>query len=228
MHLFAIKGGKLYQFEGGTMSQIGSDIGWSAISIVDNTYSISVGHVLGIKGGKLYAWGNNSKGQLGLGNTDYTSSPTQVGTFEDWDVVSAGLGYSLAIRDGKLYAWGDNSKGQFGDGTTQSSLVPIQIGTDTDWINVCAGKDFSLGEKSGKLYYWGINLSYGTTNSLPELLPTTSSTFVYDSSANYNTGYSVITSPDYRGLKLSKFDNDTDFMSKSQVLDLLQELGLIS
>lgn len=54
-------------------------------------------------GFSLYAWGYNYYGQLGDNTTEQKEVPTQIGTAEDWNMVSAGSNHSLGIRSGKLY-----------------------------------------------------------------------------------------------------------------------------
>ncbi len=86
-------------------------------------------HALAIKtNGTLWAWGRNHFGQLGLGHTDNVSTPTQVGTANDWEkVYAAGNGTSLGVKtDGSIWVWGRNDYGQFGNGTTTQSNVPLQ------------------------------------------------------------------------------------------------------
>ena len=86
-------------------------------------------HALAIKtDGTLWAWGRNHFGQLGLGHTDNVSTPTQVGTANDWEkVYAAGNGTSLGVKtDGSIWVWGRNDYGQFGNGTTTQSNVPLQ------------------------------------------------------------------------------------------------------
>ena len=63
----------------------------------------------------LYSWGKNDKGQLGLGNTTYYSSPKQVGSLTNWLVLAGGYRHTAAIKtDGTLWTWGDGSYGQLG------------------------------------------------------------------------------------------------------------------
>lgn len=105
------------------------------------------GHGAGIKSdGTLWTWGFNGSGQLGLGDVNSRSSPTQVpGT---WAFVSCGQAFTLAVKtDGTLWAWGDNSSAQLSQasaaGTTSS---PIQVPTGT-WQSVSASDVLALGKK---------------------------------------------------------------------------------
>lgn len=119
--------------------------------------------------GSLWGWGDNSSGQLGLGNRDYTSQPTQVGADTDWKTVACGLFFTLAIkRDGSLWAWGDNDG--FGNSPVNfvSTNVPTQFGTNSDWATVACGfrpqgisgflRGYVLGIRTdGSLWGWGYN-----------------------------------------------------------------------
>ena len=137
--------------------QIGTDNNW---------VSISAGHFfnLGLKAdGTLWFWGFNSQGQSGNGTSNNPYNiPTQIGTANDWAVISAGGLHVLAIKtNGTLWAWGWNVYGQLGDGTSTDSDVPVQIGTDNDWSVISGGGSHSLAIKAnGTLWGWGLNL-YG-------------------------------------------------------------------
>ncbi len=132
--------------------------------------SVSVGfsHNLAIaNNGTLWAWGRNTKRELGIGSTaDFISTPTQVGTDNNWKEVSAGndgiYTFNLAIKNnGTLWAWGYNNNGQLGDGTSDQRTIPVQIGTDTDWKTVSAGLSHSVAIKNnGTLWTWGESNHY--------------------------------------------------------------------
>ena len=109
--------------------------------------------------GTLWAWGDNTSGQLGIGSTVSSSTPTQVGTANDWVMVSAGADHSIGIRaDGSLWGWGFNGSGRLGDGTATTHLSPVRSGTATDWTFVAAGGSSNLGIRSdGSLWVWGFN-----------------------------------------------------------------------
>ena len=113
---------------------------------------------VGIKSdGTLWVWG------MPLGERFVYSrrSPVQVGTANNWVMVSAGYNNFLGItNDGKLWAWGQNDLGQLGDGTTNTSNNLLQIGNASNWVSVSAstGGNHSLGVTSdGKLWAWGWN-----------------------------------------------------------------------
>jgi alpha-tubulin suppressor-like RCC1 family protein len=87
--------------------------------------------------GTLWTWGRNDGGKLGKNNTVNYSSPVQVGTDTNWNVLAHGLNQMFSIKtDGTLWAWGYNNSGMLGDNTIISKSSPVQIGSDTDWISV--------------------------------------------------------------------------------------------
>ena len=104
--------------------------------------------------GTLWMWGVNQYATLGLNDTNFRSSPTQVpGT---WTRISGGNNNSAGIKDnGELYLWGFGAWSGYGPNkNTRSS--PYQIpGT---WSEVCCSKDQILATKTdGTLWSWGKN-----------------------------------------------------------------------
>src|SRR5690606_36322020 len=98
-------------------------------------------------------------------------SPVQIGSADNWVIVTAGDAYTLGIKsDGTLWAWGHNGEGQLGDGTTTNRTSPVQMGNAHDWTSVGVG---GLGahnlvlKSDGTLWTWGKNsagqLGDGTT-----------------------------------------------------------------
>lgn len=94
--------------------------------------------------GQLYTWGDNnfSSCQLGTGDYDPRSSPTQIGTFASWSQIDAGSEFTLATTsDGRLYGWGNNLWGAINN----SPNLPLLINTSSILYN------------SGQLFAWGNN-----------------------------------------------------------------------
>jgi alpha-tubulin suppressor-like RCC1 family protein len=78
--------------------------------------------------GTLWCWGVNKFGQLGQGDTDDRTLPTQVGTAVDWAQVDVGFAHTCATRtDHTLWCWGANYWGQLGLGDEATRLVPTQV-----------------------------------------------------------------------------------------------------
>ena len=115
----------------------------------------------GIRDTQLYCWGRNTYGQLGIGNTTNTFSPTRVGV-ASWKMVSVGSQHVCGIQaDNSLWCWGQNSNGiSLGDGANINRSVPTRIGTDL-WRSVSAGATHTCGILStGVVSCWGAN-AYG-------------------------------------------------------------------
>ena len=91
------------------------------------------GHTLAVKtDGTLWAWGANDNGQLGIGSTANTSTPTQVpfpAGVQIVDVAAAGA-HSMALdSNGNVWAWGRNGTGEIGNGFTIGPpvLTPVKL-----------------------------------------------------------------------------------------------------
>jgi alpha-tubulin suppressor-like RCC1 family protein len=152
--------------------QVGSDTNWASFTRV---YS---GGFIAIKtNGTMWAWGRNYDGCLGLGDKNYRSTPTQVGSLTNWSKVSGYNWISVAIKtNGTLWTWGNGGQGAFGDGTSigyRSS--PAQVGSGTYWTDVAAGHYFCLAIRSnGTLWSWGWNVfgALGLGNTIDRSSPT--------------------------------------------------------
>jgi alpha-tubulin suppressor-like RCC1 family protein len=109
--------------------------------------STAQGQVAFIKtDGSLWVVGGNEFGQLGLGNTNSSSSLVQVGTLTNWKkVVVHGSGFPTPPKtfatktDGTLWAWGGNAYGQLGLGDAIDRSSPVQVGTLTNWKEPSTG-----------------------------------------------------------------------------------------
>ena len=146
-----------YYYNQVTPTQIGSDNNWTSITAGQvNTMAIKAD-------GSLWAWGYNGYGALGNGTTSYfNSTPTQVGSENNWKNVKAGGMHTLALKtEGSLWAWGANYRAQLGINTiTNSETIPTQVGTDVNWQQISAGMEHSLGIKAdGSISAWGGNYS---------------------------------------------------------------------
>ncbi len=76
--------------------------------------------------GTLWSWGNDGWGHLGFGFlTGGFSTPTQVGTANDWEAVyksANACNFSGLKTDGTLWVNGRNAYGEIGNGTTQVEI----------------------------------------------------------------------------------------------------------
>ena len=112
--------------------------------------------------GTLWSWGRNDAGQLGQGDITYRSSPVQVGSLTNWNLIASGGGSSIHIiatkTDGTLWSWGYNNYGELGLGDRTYRSSPVQVGSLTNWNSIACGSDYTLATKTdGTLWSWGFN-----------------------------------------------------------------------
>ncbi len=116
------------------------------------------GHTCAVFDGTLYCWGENQDGQLGLGDFEARSSPTQIGTDEDWVTVGAGGEFSCALRQGRVWCWGEGSSGQLGVGKFSASPSPVEVTLAGDAAKLSVGDNHAcVILVDGRLYCWGLN-----------------------------------------------------------------------
>ena len=115
--------------------QVGALTDWANISAGagDNVYGVKTN-------GTLWSWGANWSGPLGLGDSVYRSSPTQVGALTTWTVVNGYNKWAAGVAtDGKLWTWGYNPYGALGQGNITNYSSPVQVGALTTWLKVGSG-----------------------------------------------------------------------------------------
>jgi alpha-tubulin suppressor-like RCC1 family protein len=120
----------------------------------DRTCAIRTNHT-------LWCWGANWFGELGVGDTQGRTVPTQVGPSTDWVHVSADTGdnHTCATRsDDTLWCWGLNADGQLGLGHHKDRKIPTQVGTSTDWSRLNTGDEHTCALRTDHtLWCWGLN-----------------------------------------------------------------------
>jgi alpha-tubulin suppressor-like RCC1 family protein len=112
------------------------------------------------KNGTLWATGLNSSGQLGLGDNTNRNIFTQVGTDNDWQLVTCGFIHTIALKtDGSLWSTGNNLYGQLGLGDNNNRNIFTKIGNDT-WIKIETGSYYtSVIKNDNTLWTTGLNTS---------------------------------------------------------------------
>lgn len=136
--------------------QIGTATDWSNLN---NKVSAGFYHAHAIKtNGTLWWWGQGFG--TGTGNANLSaSSPTQLGTANNWKYVFANRSSSFFIKtNNRLYATGLNNNGQLGIGnrTNQQSIIPV--GNLTNWKKISSSGDRTLALKTdGTIWAWGFN-----------------------------------------------------------------------
>jgi alpha-tubulin suppressor-like RCC1 family protein len=101
--------------------------------------------------GKIYAWGSNDSGQLGLGDSGYSTNriiPTLVAPELTFRTIAAGYTHSLALDSkGKLYAWSLNDEGRLGlgdSGYSTNRIIPTPVAPELTFRTIAAGSHYSL------------------------------------------------------------------------------------
>jgi alpha-tubulin suppressor-like RCC1 family protein len=104
--------------------------------------------------GRVFTWGRNETGQLGLGDVDNRSAPTEVKALAGIKVVDGACGKSHTVvvtADGNAYAWGSNKHGQLGVGSIartkpkedDNRLAPVQCSVSACTAVSC-GAEFTM------------------------------------------------------------------------------------
>jgi alpha-tubulin suppressor-like RCC1 family protein len=132
----------------------------------------------------LMAWGNNANGELGIGTTNPSYTPTPVLGIDHVIWVSAGWTHVVAIKsDGTVWTWGANfwggiypGAGMLGDGTTLDHYLPEQVPGLAGAIQASGGDSFtSVLLRDGTVWTFGSNaagqLGTGSFNPAQSLVP---------------------------------------------------------
>ena len=143
--------------------QIGSLTDWSdGEQSYENMRRISCGNksTWVIKSdGTLWAWGDNGEGYLGDGTSTARSSPVQMGSATNWNIVNGyGGGVGAINNDGELWTWGWGATGRIMQGNTTNYSSPVQVGSSTNWTWwACSGGASAAINSAGQLFTCGNN-----------------------------------------------------------------------
>ena len=114
--------------------------------------------------GTVWTWGYNNYGQLGLGDTNNRTEPTQTNMKNVID-IAAGTNHILVLKsDGTVWSTGTNKYGQLGDGSTvdSNSFHKVKLNENGEYleniVSIAAGYSTSYAVTSdGEVYGWGSN-----------------------------------------------------------------------
>jgi len=144
-----------------SLVQIGTEFNWERVTV-----SREYGNISGAltSDGKVFVWGRNNVAQLGVGDLENRSSPTQLGSDTNWiKLSSAQYGFVAIKTDGTLWSWGGDGYGELMQGDSSwNRSSPIQIGSDTDWADVSSGENSTaLIKTNGTLWVSGYHEAVG-------------------------------------------------------------------
>ncbi|MEF2932606.1 MAG: hypothetical protein U0O43_07040, partial [Clostridia bacterium] len=155
-------------------------------------------HYAALKGnGTVWTWGYNGNGQLGLGDTNARTEPTQAkaekiledGTKEEELItdaidIAASYNHTIILRaDGTVWSTGYNQYGELGTGDTEERKIFTQVkgpngeGILENIVQITTGyyTGYAL-TTNGEVYGWGSNrygeLGQGSKSDDPVLYPT--------------------------------------------------------
>lgn len=168
----------VYAFGQGNLGQLGTGVkqheGASRIVNIDLVKevipSFTGNFTMFLRGdGTVYAAGENTSGQLGIGNSSNTPTPTKVKLDGKVKKVVTGTAHTLFLMaDNSVYATGLNSSGQLGlSNTSTNRTSPERITGIVDVVDIEASGNHSFAiTKTGRVYVFGDN-GYGQlgTNS---------------------------------------------------------------
>ena len=138
-----------------TPQRVGSGSDWEGVFAgEDHTCATTT------DGASLYCWGLGNDGELGQGNKDNQSAPTQLMGISDVASFGAGNEHNCLVLDnGQLHCWGENNDFEVGlAGNTDDAVSPQRVGTASDWASATGGGNHSCAINTGdQLHCWGDN-----------------------------------------------------------------------
>lgn len=110
--------------------------------------------------GSLHCWGSNSNGRLGIGTTQPSYAPQQVGA-DQWLAVDVGVDRTCGVTvDGRAWCWGANDlTDKLGVDFTIDRHVPTLVDTlfpERRWRTISSGARHSCGQREDSSFWcWG-------------------------------------------------------------------------
>lgn len=149
---------------------------------VEGARLVSVGgrHACAITGsapkGPVWCWGTRNRyGQLGFGRAtaDVPAHAVRVEGLDDATALAAGRHHTCALRAvGTVVCWGLGRAGQLGDGTRASRARPVAVKALSQVRSLFTSNDATYAVTGdGRLHGWGHLRPWGTTASVPVVLP---------------------------------------------------------
>ena len=129
-------------------------------------------HACGVEvEGRAFCWGNNLEGQLGDGQTYFSSDfwdydanrsdiqPVAVAGGHSFRSLTAGGDHTCGITTGgQAYCWGNNAAGQLGFSVPGGSATPGSVSGGSSFLALDAGQDHTCGlTLGGAASCWGAN-----------------------------------------------------------------------
>lgn len=107
---------------------------------------------------RVRCWGRNDYGQLGLGHTDWTATPEDIGLGQVRQISAKSLHACAVTTQDELFCWGQGGLGQIGDGGTSDVLTPVSITTSVAQVSAGFGHTCAV-KLDTSAECWGANIA---------------------------------------------------------------------
>jgi alpha-tubulin suppressor-like RCC1 family protein len=117
-------------------------------------------HSCQVASGQAQCWGSNAFGQLGIGDSSFSSAtPKPAVGLANVVQVSAGHLFTCVVNAGEPWCFGRGTEGQLGNGTnTAQAHSPVKtLGTSANQTLITAGVDHACSSNGSTVFCWGEN-----------------------------------------------------------------------